>query len=692
MMSRRLWFAGLLAVMIVYLHNTLPHLTMMPRVNVDEPWLMERAYQVMRTGVPTQPMLGLQHAYLLQVGYGYLLAGWMALWGVGIVQARLLGVALGFGILVMVASIGRRTIDPITGLSAALFLALDSNFLGGVRNARTDIPSVFFVVAALAAYIRGHERSQTLWFVCSGASLGLAVLCHGNAFWAGLILLAWYVLDYRRRALVLPYGYGVIGGLLLTFGPYLAVVLVRWADVQVQIGNFAADRVPGWRPSFVVHQMLQEAQRYRGWYFGLVTSTVPNPLLWAFQAATVAGIIALAFRAFASRASEAPAGVLSHGPLRLLILALGGALIFAGFINNKVPVYLPHILIGFALAAGYAVSEVCRRIPALNPAVLALLFIAAYGGAGVAYYEKWYSSVGKSELVPYEATTATLRALVPAGPKYLYASPQFWTPFHAEQGTTFFSYAAAQVDSASAIALAGAGGDRPIFLIVDEYQWLPELTGPTSSTPAWQRAWTTFIEQRCALDGVAPGTAHGTLALYRCASSGQPPAKASATPRIIGGATEYRIGDLVLHNGTAELAAWPRYEDPRRNGGSRPDVHPDADGLRITGTGWPGIVKMIQAAPGDSYLVRTDTRHTRDGDLLYLGTWQQPQVRSLSGASSSGIPAPLVAPRWFPRDRAFRATAPEVRVLVYSEAPETDFQISSLDIYRLLPAAAAAQP
>ena len=149
----------------------------------------------------------------------------------------------------MVASIGRRTIDPITGLSAALFLALDSNFLGGVRSARTDIPSVFFVVAAFAAYIRGRERSQTVWFVCAGASLGLAMLCHGNAFWAGVILLAWYLLDYGRRALVAPdIGYAVIGGLLLTFGPYLAVVLVRWADVQLQIGNFAADRVPGWRP------------------------------------------------------------------------------------------------------------------------------------------------------------------------------------------------------------------------------------------------------------------------------------------------------------------------------------------------------------------------------------------------------------------------------------------------------------
>ncbi|PYR38866.1 MAG: hypothetical protein DMF93_15275, partial [Acidobacteria bacterium] len=69
---------------------------------------------------------------------------------------------------------------------------------------------------------------------------------------------------------------------------------------------------------------------------------------------------------------------------------------------------------------------------------------------------------------------------------------------------------------------------------------------------------------------------------------------------------------------------------------------------------------------------------------------QQPQVRSLSGAASAGIPAPLAAPRWFPRERAFRATAPQVRLLVYSEAPETDFAMASLDIYRLQPAAGAA--
>jgi 4-amino-4-deoxy-L-arabinose transferase-like glycosyltransferase len=681
-MTNRWWYAGLAAVAIVYLHNALPHLTTLPRVNVDEPWLMERGYQVMRTGVPSQPMLGLHTAYLLQVGYGYLLAAWMSIAGVGIFQVRLLAALLGLGIVMMVASIGRRWIDPTAGLAAALFLACDSNFLGGARSARTDIPSVFFVVCAFAAYARGVRRGEMAWFVAAGASLGAAMLCHGNAFWAGLILAAWSLVDYGRRVLLLPYGYGVIGGALLTFGPYLAVVVARWRDVQVQVGNFAADRVPGLSPSFILHQIMEEPQRYRDWYFGLVTAIVPNPLLRAFQAAIAIGILVVAYRSLRPRATVAD----PRGPLRLLVLAGGAALIFAGLINNKVPVYLPHLAIGFALVAGTAVSEAIalasRRTVALTAA-----FVVLYGGAGIAYYEKWYSTALKSELVPYESTERTLRLLVPDTPKYVFASPQFWTPFHAQTATAFYSFAAAQpIASTAGFALGDASDDRPIFLIVDELQWLPELVGVSSSTPEWQRNWIAFIEQRCALAAVAFGTAHGTLATYRCVLAGAAPG-GGAPPRIVGGATEYRVGDRIARHMAPDLAAWQRYDDPRRTAALHPDVALDPEGLRIRGTGWPGIVASFAATPGDTYLVSTATSHTRDGDLLYIGMWQQPQVRSLSGASAAGIPAPLIAPRWFPHDRAFVATSPVVRILVYSEAPQTDFVIASLDIHQLVPIA-----
>jgi 4-amino-4-deoxy-L-arabinose transferase-like glycosyltransferase len=687
-MSARQYGLGLMLIALVYLHNALPYLTMLPRVNVDEPWLMERAYQVMQTGVPSQPMLGLKTAYLLQVGYGYLLAPWMALFGVGLFQARLFNVVLGLGTILLAASIGRRTTGYVCGLSAALFLALDSNFLGGARNARTDIPSVFFATAALAAYLAGRERSRGIWFAVSGASLGIAMLVHGNAFWVAAILLVWYLMDYGRRALSVPFGYWFLGGVLITFGPYLAVVLARWHDVQVQIGNFAGGRVPAWRPSVVLHQAALELQRYRGWYFGLVTNAVPNPLLWAFQIATVAGIVALVVRSAMRANSTDRADADPLAARRLLILALGAALIFACFINNKVPVYMPHLLIGFALAGGFAVGEAASLVPPRWTMIVPVL-LAAYGAAGLAYYEKWYSSAGKSELVAYENTVETLRALVPPGPKYVYASPQFWTPFHDAADTAFFSYAAAQpIDAGPTAVLAGADAARPIVLIIDELQWLPELTaGVSQPTTSWQRDWIRFIERRCVLDAAALGTAHGTIAVFRCGLRAAPGPATGRLVRFVGGAVEYQVGERVLAEHADELERWTRWNDPRRVAAQHPEVGSAPGGLRISGTGWPGIVKMFEASPGDRYLVRTETSNTHDGDLLYLGTWQQPQVRSLSGAASSGIPAPLVAQTWFPRERAFIATAPRVQVLLYSEAPSTDFTIASLEVFRLSPVA-----
>jgi 4-amino-4-deoxy-L-arabinose transferase-like glycosyltransferase len=674
---------ALIAVALVYLHNTLPHLTMLPRVNVDEPWLMERAYQVMRTGIPSQPMLRLNTAYFLQVGYAYLFAPWMSVTGVGLLQARLLSVLLGLGTIGLVALIGRRTVDSVTGVAAALFLALDSNFLGGARSARTDMPSVFFVAAALASYVIARERSRGAWFVVSGACLGAAILVHGNAFWAGLILLAWYLLDYGVAGIARSFGYWFLAGLLLTLGPYLAIVASRWQDVQVQIGNFAADRVPTWRPDTIWHHMTLEVSRYHDWYFGLITNPVPNPLLWLFRIAIVLGVVVLVMRVMSGpRRSDAD----RRGARRLLVLSVGAAFIFAAFINNKVPVYMPHLLLGFSLAAGVFVSEASALLPGWRP--LALAMVAAYGLAGVFYYEKWYSTARKSELVPYENTVATLRALTPAGPKYLFASPQFWTPFHDDPGTTFLSFAAAQPQEADgSVALGGASEDKPIVLLVDEVQWLPELTAGVSGPPeSWQRDWINFIETRCVLDGYALGTAHGTIAAYVCGLARRPPARAA---RIVGGATGYAVGEPALSQSADDLAHWTRYDDPRRPSSAQPSVKLTGEGVKISGDGWPGIVKMFDATPGERYLVRTDDSMTRDGDLLYLGMWQQPQVRSLSGASSAGIPAPLISERWFPRERAFIATAPEVRVLIYSEAPSTDFFISGLDIFRLVPATAA---
>jgi len=241
------------------------------------------------------------------------------------------------------------------------------------------------------------------------------------------------------------------------------------------------------------------------------------------------------------------------------------------------------------------------------------------------------------------------------------------------------------MESGESITLADVPPDRPVVLVVDEYQWLPELIGLSSSPPQWQRDWIGFIERRCSLYGVAYGTAHGTLASYVCALNGavSPSRLVSNAPKMIGGATEYRASAVVLDDDAATLASWPRYQDARRTGTQQPQVELTDHGLRIRGTGWPGIETVFKADAGATYLVRSTTSGTRDGDLLYLGGWEHPQVQSLSGASASGIPAALLTPAWFPGERAFRATDSSVRIRIYSEAPRTDFLISALQISRL---------
>jgi 4-amino-4-deoxy-L-arabinose transferase-like glycosyltransferase len=668
------------AVMVglVFLHNALPHLTTLPRVNVDEPWLMERGFELLRSGEPRQPMYGLDGAYLLQPGYSYLLAPWFGLFGVGVWQARLLGVILGVGILAALWGVGRLLGGTGVAAVATLLIASDSNFLGGVRNARTDIPALFFVTLALWLFLRGRHARHVWWHVASGLATGAAMLCHANSYWVALILLTWYLVDHAKRWWKVPAGYAYSLGVLAALAPYLAVIAIYWDEFQRQLAVFAGDRVPGTNASFVWQQVLREPERYRGWYFGLVTNDVPNPLLWTFQVLVVAGVVsgfvALAQGARGARASRA----------KMVLLAVGAAVIFAGFINNKALVYMPHLLIGFALVAAAFVSDASEWLARAwrrtqRPAASAVvLFVVLYGATSVAYYQRWYQSALRSELVPFESTEATLQALVPAGPKLLIASPHFWVPYAGADRVAFHSYANVLPDENGGLPAAHG---RPTYLLVDETQWVTDmLPGARETTELWRSRWTRALSSHCALQAVALGTAYGTMALFECGADVVAPSRV----RVVGGTTEYVAGHAVVDAGPDALAGWPHYADPRRDLASPPPaLQVTAEGVAFSGGGWPGLERYVEVTPGARYLVTYDVASARPGDLLYIGRWEREEVRSLSGASASGIAAPLALPEWFPDLRAFHAVADQVRVLVYSEAPETTLVVRRLTIRRL---------
>jgi 4-amino-4-deoxy-L-arabinose transferase-like glycosyltransferase len=680
---RRSLAAAWIVVALVYLHNALPYLTMLPRVNVDEPWLMERAYQVLRTGAPRQPMYGLDRAYLLQPGYSYLLAPWIGLFGVGIFQARLLNVILGGAAIAAAGATAARLGGGSAGPVAGILLATDSSFLGGARDARTDIPAVFFAAVAIMLFVRARDGRTSL-YAASGAATGAAMLCHGNAYWVAVTLFGCYLVDHWRRPFAAA-GWAYLAGVAAALAPYVAIVVANAAEFQRQLRNFALDRVPGASPAFVWQQVLREPERYAGWRFGLVTSAVPNPIVWCFRAGLAIAAIAIvvALVAGRDRAAARRLGV-------TLVLLGVPAMVFAGFINNKAVVYMPHLLLGFAIATGVGIALVAGRLLDRRAAFATVGALVVFGAAATAYYERWYRSARASELVPYEATEATLRALVPAGPKLVVASPHFWVPYAIDSDVRFLSYTGTQPDES--LHLPAAALARPTYLVLDETQWLADLLPTaTESTPPWRRRWIDYLRERCRLEGLAIGTAYGNVALYRCearAVLGHP-----APLRLVGGPMSLMPTEDHRVEGPRELAQWDTYADPRpRKSGTPAVVERRGDAVRLAGSNWPGIERYVDVVEGGRYLLTYDVEHARDGDLMYVGRWERPEVLSLSGASSAGVMIPLARPAWFPAMRGFIATAPRVRLLIYSEASTTDVLIRELTLTRLTSDGAAALP
>src|SRR5262249_28684897 len=438
-----------------------------------------------------------------------------------------------------------------------------------------------------------------------------AILCHGNSFWAAVVLAVWYAIDNGVLMWRRPHGYAYAAALLIALAPYLIVVGLNRHELAAQIASFAADRVPGWRPSFLLEQIRLEPARYRDWYFGLVTETVRNPVLRVFQAAIVIGFAYTLLAALTSRAGEE-----RRRMAMALVWAAGAAAIFAAFINNKALVYMPHLLLGFSLVAGIVTARGAAVIAAMfghpryGANVVAFVLIVAHATASAAYYEKWYWLMRKSELLPYESTAKTIVNLVPPGAKYVCAAAQFWIPFAERTDVRFFSHAApAPVGSAGRLWPEWASDGRPLFLILDERQWGPELVAP-SGGHAWQDAWITFIERQCRLHSYAPGTAFGTLAAYECGRGAMP---AERPVFIASDSATYLPGPPVLLEDAAAVAAWSRSTEPK----------------------FPGITRTVSLAAGQPYLLTARVRAAAHG-FVYLRRVTPPAGTSLSRGASGG--------------------------------------------------------
>jgi 4-amino-4-deoxy-L-arabinose transferase-like glycosyltransferase len=667
--------AALVAIVLVYLHNTLPYLTMLPRINVDEPWLLERAYQLATTGAPSQPMFLLDQGYLLQPGYALLFAPWIEVFGLGLREARVLTVLCGLGTVGAVYWLGRQLFGSAAGAVAAMFLATDSNFLGIARMARTDAPATFFVALGLALSLRGLKTARVSYAVAGGLSTAVAMLCHANSYWVGVVVFLWYLVSFGWRLVLTPSAYGYVTGLALGFGPYVVLVLQNFAEFRGQLEKFAIERVPGYSPSVIWYHITQESSRYRDWYFGLITYELTNPLLVLFKWCTVAGAIVIVWRVWRDRGQSASV----RSETLAAVLAFGAAVIFGAFIPNKALVYLPNLLIGFAVVSGFFVVWLFDRVvpPSAVAAIrirpLVACAVMAHGLTAVAFYQYWYLLMSGSDLRPYEETHAIVESLVPPGPKYLVASPTFWLPFHDDVDVKFISYTGAgpyeTVDISEGYArrrsLFELPQDRPTYLLIDETEWRAVLDDPAYNAE-WRETWLTYLRTACSLDRVAFQSAHGILALYRCW-----PDRRARPLRV-----EYlhaggwlRDGRLAWHADARAMANWERYT-------STTELSVDADRVHVQASGAGGIVADIPVEAGATYLLKPAVTAVAPGHVLAIAEMADGRVARRRGSR-------LAAEGWFPAGAIVQPGSDTLRVHLYADTG-TQFSVRSVDLIALI--------
>jgi hypothetical protein len=502
------------------------------------------------------------------------------------------------------------------------------------------------------------------------------MLCHANSYWVGVIVFFWYLAAYGWRLVLVPSAYGYAAGLAVGFGPYAAVIATNWDEFNAQLQMFAIERVPGFSLATLWYHISHEPLRYRDWYFGLITNDITNPVLRLFQACAALGTLYLAWRMWRDRRTT-----VSVRPETLAaILLFGSVAIFAALIPNKALVYLPHLLVGFAIAAGVVMARALAFVPmratALPPRALlapaVVVFMVLQGAGAIGLYQYWYRLMRGTELRPYEQTHALLEAMVPPGPKYLIASPTFWLPFYDRPEIRFVAYTAAgpydTVEPKGFFTrqrIFDFPQDRPFYLLVDETEWRSVLED-TMYDPYWRESWITYIRTACAPLRVAFGTSQGTIALYRC---WQDRRARPVDPEYSFDGRTYSADRVAWMATPDELSAWQLYRaDTRleRTGGR----------LEVSAPSGGGIYADVPVTPGTAYLLRADVAGVSAADLVSLhemGPDDRPTRSQWLKLSDDD---------WFPSGTIVRPSTSSIRIYVYSESA-TDFSIGSLQLIRL---------
>lgn len=414
----------LATMLLLYWAASLSHLDVAPPVYEDEPWQASTGWKLATQGVFGSDVFAGYHDMDRRY-YGFLpihpllLAGVFRLAGLGLFQARLEAVVMGFIGLALTYALGARLFDAPVGLLAVAlllftrFTVLSRYQVTGIlwadftRIARYDAVVPVFGLASLHSYLSASRRSRPGWYALAGSLAGLAGLSHlYGVFWLLVlaVLAAWNRAGWRALA-------ATAAGFAAVWAPYLWYVA---GDVRAWAGQTRqyAPRFDLLNPGWYLDNLRREPQRYQ---LGLnlhKAAGALRPGVWAVLIGLLASLAALGWRAARLQDKAARA---------VFVPALALPVLFALLLQLKLVNYAISLAPMAALALAWGAVSMWRwsrgvRRGAWVRALLAA-WLVAIGAEGVRQYADFAATARR--VSPYAHFIAQVRQNIPAGARVL---------------------------------------------------------------------------------------------------------------------------------------------------------------------------------------------------------------------------------------------------------------------------------
>jgi 4-amino-4-deoxy-L-arabinose transferase-like glycosyltransferase len=309
----RWWPEGLVvAVLAAYVVISASYLGVFPPVGEDEPWIAAAPHKLATEGVYGSDLFagyyGVdRHNYQHMPVYPLLQAAVFAIAGTGVVQMRLLPVAFGFLLLIVVFLVGRQIAGSRVGAIAVILLvvlriadgagATGILLLDRARINRYDIAVPVFGLFAFWMWLRTGLTGSRVRHVLVGVLVGLASLSHLHGIFWLPALVAVLLVQHGLRAGRQPAIWLLVAGVALAWLPWLAYVASGWTDFRGQM-RFVSPRFDLLNPGFYAGNVMDRAGPLSlGWLAAALADLSPGRIgAWAAVIGLPAAVIASAER------------------------------------------------------------------------------------------------------------------------------------------------------------------------------------------------------------------------------------------------------------------------------------------------------------------------------------------------------------------------------------------------------------